>query len=106
MGLLLVINALLGPETFVQLNELANRLFSPVRTAFAPVLTMRSGPGSAIGRPGMSGAPPAVAVPAPSCESTKLASICGADEFQKPEGGICASGMLPRSNTCTFIRSA
>src|SRR5258706_13503257 len=102
----LEIVGVLGPETLVQLNALAKRLFSPVKTALDPVLTMRSGPGSAIGRPGMSGAPPDVAVPAPSCESMKVASICGAVEFQKSVCGIRDSGMLPRSNTGTLIRSA
>src|SRR5258708_34848027 len=94
----LEIVGVLGPETFVQLNVLANKLFSPVSTAFAPVLTMRSGPGSAIGRPGMSGAPLAVALPAPSWESTTLASICGAVEFQQSECGSSASGMWPQPN--------
>ena len=42
----------------------------------------------------------------PDCASMKLASICGAGEFQKSVCGMRDSGMLPRSNTCALMRSA
>src|SRR2546426_9048902 len=87
-------------------NVVAKRLFSADRVALVALFTIRLGPGSAMGRPGLSARPLGeVDFPALGTESTKLASVSGAEEFQKSLYTISASGMVPRSNTCDLMRS-